>query len=404
MKRHGLFVTILTVTLSCALLGGCGVKSDPDNVDPNGATFEPGPTAEPEPHDVELYQLAPEDQSLLMSYVIRTPRDKIVVIDGGIAGYGKDALPYLPAAIRAILGLDQDGFFEIEAWFFSHGHNDHIGEAAKMLERYTASDNYKVNNFYFNFPEFGVEWKTTAGEGDYDLEEVEQLKRGFDNYYSICGFNGIDGADIPEEQYAKPVDAGYDYYYNLVNGAVITPESIENVLNIEVDGVNFRVLQTWAKSNANVNSTSTVLRMTYGSHSVLFLGDSYTDNSSKLLKMWPMEEIASEYVQMGHHGQHGPNQGFYRKIGASDSIRLWPTPKWVWEVYKATNNIATDETRHWVGLPDDFVEFAEQGLDKTGRDFISGLAGAYPDDPTQVASWNAEVLGAQRVAVFEYQG
>ncbi len=400
-----------------ALLSSCGQVSNqnpektqtPDNagtadIDHTDNTPEPTATPEPEPHDVELYQLAPEDQSLLMSYVIKTPNDKIIVFDGGIAGYGKDNPPYLPAAIRAILGIGQNDYFEIEAWFLSHGHNDHIGEAAKMLEGYTAESNYKVNNFYFNFPEFGTEWKTSAGANDYDLEEVEQLKRGMDNYYTICGFNGITGADIPAEQYTKPADAEYDYYYNLVNGAVITPESIENVLNITVDGVTFRVLQTWDSKNSTVNSTSTVVRMIYGSHSVLFLGDSYTDNSAKLLKMWPIEEIASEYVQMGHHGQHGPNQTFYRKIGAKNSIRLWPTPVWVWEVYKATNNIATDETRHWVGLPDDYAEFAAQGLDKTGRDFISGLTGAYPSDPTQVSAWNAEVLAAMRVGVFEYLG
>ncbi|MBO4326818.1 MAG: MBL fold metallo-hydrolase [Clostridia bacterium] len=407
MKRHSLFIKVLIMAMLCALLGACAVNNGSGTPDGSSKTDEqadPTPVAPPEPHDVELYQLAPEDQSLMMCYVIRTPNDKIVVIDGGIAGYGKDAPPYLPAAIRAILGLQQDGYFEVEAWFLSHGHNDHIGELAKMLEGYTASSNYKVNNIYFNFPEFGVEWKSSVGAADYDLEEVEQLKRGMDNYYAICGFSGIKGADIPAEQYSKPADAEYGYYYNLINGAVITPESIENVLNIEVDGVNFRVLQTWAKSNANVNSTSTVIRMTYGEHSVLFLGDSYTDNASKLLRLWPMEEIASEYVQMGHHGQHGPDKGFYRKIGAADSIRLWPTPKWVWEVYKATNNIATDETRGWVGLPKDFNEFAEQGLDKTGRDYISGLAGAYPSDPTKVSSWNAEVLGAQRVAVFAYLG
>ena len=405
MKSKSLLLTVAAAVLCIPILfGACAAPAAPSVSEAPEATelTEPTATPEPQPHDVELYQLAPEDQSLLMSYVIRTPMDKIIVIDGGIAGYGKEAPPYMPAAIRAILGLGQNDYFEVEAWFLSHGHNDHIGELAKMLEGYNAESNYKINNFYFNFPDFGVEWKSSAGANDYDLEEVEQLKRGFENYYSINAFKGIDGASIPEEQFVKPAGAGDTYYYDLINAAVITTDRITEGLDFKIDGVNIRALQTWAKNNSNVNSTSTVLRLTYGGHSVLFLGDSYTDNSARMLKMWDIEDVASEYVQMGHHGQHGPDKGFYRKIGAADSIRLWPTPIWVWEVYKATNNIATDETRGWVGLPKDFKEFAEQGLDKTGRDFISGMTGAYPEDPTLVSSWNETVLKAQRVAVFTY--
>ena len=405
MKSKSFLLTVTAAVLCVPVLfGACAAPAAPSVSKAPEATECPEPTAtpEPQPHDVELYQLAPEDQSLLMSYVIRTPMDKIIVLDGGIAGYGKEAPPYMPAAIRAILGLGQNDYFEVEAWFLSHGHNDHIGELAKMLEGYTADSNYKINNFYFNFPDFGTEWKSSAGANDYDLEEVDQLKRGFENYYSINAFTGIDGATIPEEQFVKPAGAGETYYYDLINAAVITTDRITEGLDFNIDGVNIRALQTWAKNNSNVNSTSTVLRLTYGEHSVLFLGDSYTDNSARMLKMWDIKDVASEYVQMGHHGQHGPDKGFYRKIGAADSIRLWPTPIWVWEVYKATNNIATDETRGWMGLPKDFKEFAEQGLDKTGRDFISGMAGAYPEDPTKVSAWNAEVLNAQRVAVFTY--
>ena len=396
MRRRFLLTAVLPVMVSAIVAGGCAAQKP--------APSPSGPSKPPVPHAVELYQLAPESQSLMMSYVIKTPNDKIIVIDGGIDGYGKNNPPYLPAAIRAILGLGQNDYFEVEAWFLSHGHNDHMGEVAKMLEAYDANSNYRIKNFYFNFPDFGVEWKSSAGAGDYSLEEVEMLKRGMDNYYSQCGFSGIYGASIPEDQYVKPADAEYDYFYNLVNGAVVTTDNISAGLDLEFDGVNFRVLQTWAKYNQNVNSTSTVVRMTYGTHSVLFLGDSYTDNASRLLRTWSVEEIASEYVQMGHHGQHGPDKRFYTKIGAADSIRLWPTPKWVWEVYKATNNIATDETRGWLGLPEDYNEFAAQGLGNTGRDFISGLAAAYPADPVDVASWNSEVLDAQRVAVFDYIG
>ena len=64
---------------------------------------------------VELYQLAPESQSLMECYVIKTPNDKLIVIDGGIDGAGRDFAPYLPAALRAIAGVGEGEYFEVEA-------------------------------------------------------------------------------------------------------------------------------------------------------------------------------------------------------------------------------------------------------------------------------------------------
>ena len=74
----------------------------------------------------EIYQLCPHSGYLMQSYLIKTPNDKIVLIDGGHNYYMEKA--YLPSAIRAILGLNEGEYFEIDSWFFSHGHIDHYGE------------------------------------------------------------------------------------------------------------------------------------------------------------------------------------------------------------------------------------------------------------------------------------
>lgn len=364
-------------------------------------TDEPEATPLPAGADgkVAFYQLAPEEKSLMMSYVIKTPNGKIVVIDGGIDGHGLDKAPYLPAAIRAILGLQDGEYFEVEAWFLSHHHKDHFNELAKMLTAYKESDNYKINNFYFSFPEFGTEWKSSAGDKDHDMEKGLVLRNAFDHYYGIVKFEGVKGADIPPATEAE-IENTEHYYYKAINGAVINDENIEKGLSIDVDGVSFRILQKWAKGNQVVNSTSTVIRMVYKDHSVLFLGDSYNDNAAKLLRNVGAENLKSEYVQMSHHGQGGPTKKFYTSIEAQDSIRLWPTPKWVWDVDKK-GPYRTYETRAWMGLPEDFREFAEQGLDKTGKDIVTGLYTAFPAEPSSAASWTAEVLDVQRVAVWE---
>ena len=91
--------------------------------------------------------------------------------------------PYLPSAIRAILGLGENDPFEIEAWFLSHAHRDHYYELAKMLNAYTPESNYRINNFYFDFPDYGVEWESRYAT-DFDNERFQKLVHGVYNYYS----------------------------------------------------------------------------------------------------------------------------------------------------------------------------------------------------------------------------
>ena len=99
---------------------------------------------------VEIYQLAPHSCMLMEGYLIKTPNDKIVIIDGGSGETYMDKA-YLPTVIRAVLGLKADEYFEIEAWFLSHGHNDHYGEMLMMFREYDENSNYKINNIYDHF-------------------------------------------------------------------------------------------------------------------------------------------------------------------------------------------------------------------------------------------------------------
>lgn len=315
---------------------------------------------------MKIYQISPEALSLMMCYVIKTDNDRIIVIDGGRDGYGLEAEPYLQSAIRAVLGLGQDDYFEVDAWFLSHAHTDHIYELAKMLNLPEDKKNFKIKNFYFDFPDVGNEWSSQGGPGDHSMKAMEALRKG-----------------IPD--------------YDRVNGGVINTQSVEKGLTIEVDGVYFDILRTWTPEDRIVNSTSIIFKMRFGSHSVLFLGDTYIDASDKLLERYGADALKSEYVQMAHHGQNGPDEKFYKAIGAENSIRLWPTPIWVWNVYKSENFICTDKTREWLGLPGDFNEFAEKKLNKTGRDFVAGMADFYPADPLKVSDWTDDVLESQRV-------
>jgi len=318
----------------------------------------------------ELYQISPEPLSLMMCYIVKTGLDKIIVIDGGEDGYGKEKIPYIPTVCRSILGLKENEYFEIEAWFLSHAHVDHFNDLAKLLKNYDKSQNFKINNIYFDFPPIKNGWQTKGGEGDYS--SLDLLKEGLAHY-----------ADVMEDD---------RFIYDNVNGAVINAENIETGLVITIDDCDFEILQTWDVNDNFVNSTSIIVRLRTSDHTVLFLGDAHIDTGDRLLKNYLPSYLMSEYVQMAHHGQNGCSKEFYLAINADKSKRLWPSPAWVFNVYNSENHIKTDVTRGWMGIPENY-----EGFSNNDNDIVSGLYKKYPEDERSIDSWTKEILEEQKI-------
>ena len=291
-----------------------------------------------------------------MCYVIKTPNDKLIVIDGGIDGTGRNNPPYLPAALRAILGLGADEYFEVEAWFLTHAHSDHIYELSKMLKTYTPESNYKINNFYFDFPPFAT--KEYAGEND-DFFATD-LRENMNAYAEVIGAEVKEGKD----------------FYDSVNGAVINEQAIKNGLEINIDGVRIEVLQTWnmADGFSNVNDTSIIFRCWVEGQSILFLGDAGPIAGNRLVKTYG-DKLKSDIVQMAHHGQAGVNKNCYAAIDAQ--VYLWPTPVWVWK--NENNYYQTNITREWI--------YGENFLEADEYNIVAGLYTRYPMRSSLVSHW-----------------
>lgn len=299
---------------------------------------------------VEIYQIFPHSGYLMHSYVIKTPNDKIVVIDGGNVRYMPSA--YFPFAIRGILGLEENDYFEIEAWFISHAHDDHYGEFIMSMREYDENSNYKVNNFYFDFPDFeSGEYKFR----DVDAQSMQELKDSFQKYAKV---NGIE----------------VDNYYDSLNGAVINATSVKEGLTITIDGVDFDILQTWDNSDDQVNGNSLIIRVGQSSKqgkTCLFLNDASVVSGNRLKDKYG-KALKSDIVQLAHHGQGGVSRELYDIIDAK--LRLWPTPSWVW----VKPNYKTGETRSWFGVDMDNVK---------DSDFVGCLYKKYPTDYRNCAHW-----------------
>ena len=345
MKRKSLFVTLFSALREHF----CGFDFPTENA-----------TAKAERRNisasnVEVYQLAPDSNQLMQSYVIRTTNGKLIVIDGG--GNVDDSVPaYLPSALRAIAGVEAGEYFELDAWFISHAHNDHYYELAKMLNAYTATSNYKIKQFYFDIPPFNTdEFPYSDGEASY----LAKLKTGLDNYASV---NNI------------PV-AENSTYYDTVNSSVINPTSVAQGLSITIDDVRFDVLQTWEKSRGgNANNQGIILKMYACEQTILFLQDSKVAAGNALLNN-SADQLKSDIVQTAHHGQDAVTQDVYKAISAE--VNLWPTPRWVWN---NTTSYTIGETRKWLNGTD----FSTANK----RNIVACLYEKYPSDPTSIDDWN----------------
>ncbi len=347
--RRGL-ITVISAVFGVCLAFGVSVTTDKSTASAETAGA------------IKLYQLAPENQSLMESYVFKTASGKLIVIDGGIDGAGKDREPYLPAALRAIAGVGEGEYFEVEAWFLSHAHKDHFNELAKLLNAYTANSNFKINHFYFDFPDFGTEeYPSTNGDGSY----LETLKSGFSQYAEVNGIQVEEGTT----------------WYDALNGAVINQQTVEQGLELTIDGIRFEILQTWDSSDAgDINSNSLVLRAWVEDQSVIFLNDLGILGGRRLLSRYG-DALKSDLVQMAHHGQAGVAKEVYDAIDAA--VHLWCPPLWVWN---DPVSYQIGETRMWVNDGEDFTKANQYNI-------VSCLYEAYPTNPAKVTAWARVIEG-----------
>lgn len=368
---------ICTLCLASSLvLSGCAVNpgASSSNTSTSGLDSSNGPQRPAPANVVELYQLAPNNDALMQSYVIKTKNNKLIVIDGGIDGTGSAEEPYLPSALRSILCLEEGEYFEVEAWFLSHAHSDHYYELSKMLADYSEDSNYKINNFYFDFPDFDDYYAARGSLGlpsyNYTLStKFNKFKQNLNKYANV---NGID------------IESDSMLWYDDLNGAVISKDEIKWGLDIEIDGVRFEIMQTWdyadRKGCEDGNETSLVLRAWVEGQSILFLNDLGGWNSDKssgarLVKTYG-EALKSDIVQMAHHGQKGAQKELYDLVDAN--VYLWPTPMFVW---KDTTTYQIGVTRKWVNDGKDFVLADPNNI-------VACLYEAYPSDPTSVSDWD----------------
>lgn len=211
----------------------------------------------------------------LMFYTMQDKKGHLVVVDGG---WVTDA-DYVRSVIKA-LGK------RVDAWIITHPHRDHAGA---FTEIYKDPGKLKIKKVYavdMASPELCLK------NAPWDETEV------YDEWLKL---------DIPQLTYVHAGDA------------------------FEVAGLEFQVFNAYDDyvdelSNDLLNDGSMMFKITAAEESMLFCADVGDDLSDYLLETYG-DELKADYIQMGHHGNGGLKNDFYKSIGAKAAF--FDAPDWL---------------------------------------------------------------------------
>ena len=224
-----------------------------------------------------------ESITLAMGYVVITPDNKVIVIDGGYVGGDTDIM----------LKLLRTFTHKVDYWFLTHFHTDHTTVPAQLIEY----QDIVIENLYYDFPTSQMV-KDLSGDSD----------------YPFC-----------------------DKFENLVKN---NPQKVKNVIKPHYkdeyklgEYVTMKVLNNawYTERNGNYGNNSGIMfKMETPGESVLFTGDLGDRGDVYLNDEWTRKEIEScTLIQMAHHGQNGTSDAFYNAI-KDIKVCLYPAVDWIY--------------------------------------------------------------------------
>lgn len=272
-------------------------------------------TADPIPETAllggaELIMIDPRHKQM-MGFILRTAEGKILVFDGG----NEPDADHLGDLLISLGG-------EIDGWFITHYHNDHVAAIVGAIEKY----DLHVKTFYRDFR--GSDNPNFIGDGDNRwIGHVEDM---------LVRYRGtkIDG-DVTTNR-------GDLYDFGSVRVRVLN------------DAIFYE-----DEDNPG-NDSGVVFKIETPGESILMLGDvGWTRGDLCLEDEWFVEQMRTcRIVQMAHHGQNGTTERFYRTI---DDIQvcLYCADQWLFDVDRRGRGFGsgpweTLHTRAWMrrlGVP-----------------------------------------------------
>lgn len=233
-----------------------------------------------------LYQLT-ETSKFMMSFVIVTQKDNVIVVDGG----RPEDMPLLKEYI---------GGRHISAWILTHAHKDHITGFIDEFEKNGGKD-FDIETIYYNFPSPEL------------LENQDVLDKVLDYDY----FKYELTSTLPFFLVIEP---------QIRHKAHITHQGE----SIQIDECRIDFLFSYHKELTSnlMNDSSLVFKLTTPNKTVLFLGD-LGPEAGDILFRESRHLLKADIVQMAHHGHMNVGMEVYAEI--MPEACLWCCPDWLYD-------------------------------------------------------------------------
>ncbi len=221
-----------------------------------------------------MYQIT-ETSKFMMSFVIVTKNDNVIVIDGGRPA----DMPLLKEYI---------GGRHISAWILTHAHEDHISGFISEYKKDKLKD-FDVEMIYYNFPPMEI-------IDNHDVRDYEYFKSEL--LETLPSFLEI----LPEIK---------DKTHFTIQGETIF-----------VDEVKIEFLFSYHEGLTSnlMNDSSLVFKLSTPNKSVMFLGD-IGPEAGDILYFESKDKLKADMVQMAHHGGFCCGMEIYAAI--EPEVCLW---------------------------------------------------------------------------------
>lgn len=226
-----------------------------------------------------------------MFYTIESNKGDLIIVDGGNVG-NEDYLKQI---------IDEKGG-HIDAWILTHPHPDHIGAFNELWDEIKDDVDivYTIDMDYDAYRGKAREWD--------GFEEYERFLKYMDGFERLVLLHTGDETEICGLQ--CKVFSAYDSGVNQISGDLC-------------------------------NDGSMMFRIVNKEESMLFCADVGRVMSDRIIQEYG-DELKCNYIQMGHHGNGGLSEEFYRLT--EPQAAFFDAPEWLMNPSEGTN-YTTPENR-----------------------------------------------------------
>ncbi len=227
-------------------------------------------------YTITQYSSTSGSQSLI--YTVEDASGRFMIIDGG---WESDA-----QQLRQIIEAHDN---KVDAWVITHPHQDHVGAFNVLMGE--SDTPIRVGHIYAS---------------DFDDSNYHKEAQEWDNIEN------------------------YDKFLNVT-------KNMENVTflkkgdELQVIGLKMEVYSSYSnkigvEAVSAANDGSLMFKLSASTQSILFCGDVGSQMAPKILEEWK-DQLSADYIQMGHHGNGGLTEEFYRNV--HPTIAFFDAPEWL---------------------------------------------------------------------------